>query len=893
MALFQSGNLEAAERASRELLPRLPGNPDLRHMMALVSLNLGRPDEALARIDALASELPGDMYVHNTRGAILQSLGRIEDSVVAYRRAHELDPAYLDSAGNLAMALHLAGRAQEAFQFCRDIAARSPRFLPVQMVGGYSGLAIGRLPEAQSFFAQALDLAPGNAEALQGRGMVLRRLGRHAEAVRELEAAEAAAPGNLEWRVEYAAALVDAGNPARAEAVCHAILEGAPGHPGATAMLGTLHHNSGRFEDALRAYDAAIEGRPRDAAVHTNRGVALLALKRASDAESALRTAAGIDPGYAPAWHNLGCALLEQGRHEACESAERKALAIDPGFGDATINLALTLNETGRAAEAEPLLRALLKREPSRVEALVNLAGSLTNLQRHEQAGETLLEVVRLSPGDANAHGLAGNLFAQIGRHDQSVALYDAAIGLAPDQVHWQVLRALAMPAIPNSMAEIVALREDMARRIAGLSAGATRLVDPERHIGATGFYLAYHGADNVALQRAIAAMYLKLQPTLGWINPQALPQDRAGRRLRVGFLSAFLQSHTIGKLYRGLVREIDRSRFEVVVFHTDARQDAIVAEIDDAADAVVVLPRRLEEARLAIAEARLDILFYPDIGMSPFCYFLALARLAPVQVTSWGHPDTTGLPNIDHYISAEAIEPEGAAPRYSEKLERLTRLPACYKRPQRAAALAIRERYQLPPGAKVYACPQSLFKFHPDFDRTLGALLAADPNARLVLVAGMHTAWCADLLARFRRAFPDQVDRVHTVHSMPENEFHELLLDADAVLDPSHFGGGNSTYEAFGLGVPVVTMPGPFMRGRVTLGCYRQMGFEDLVAAGPEEYVALAVRLANDTAFRSDMRAKVRERSAALFDDAGAVRELEALFERTYDEALARARPA
>jgi predicted O-linked N-acetylglucosamine transferase (SPINDLY family) len=551
--------------------------------------------------------------------------------------------------------------------------------------------------------------------------------------------------------------------------------------------------------------------------------------------------------------------------------------------------MAEALNEAQRPAEAEPVLREVLRREPAQFDALLALSTSLKLQQRYDEAWQTLLEAARISPQDARAPGLAGQLFAQIGRHAQSVALLNAAIRLAPGEARWQVLRALALPAIPSSVEEIARLREDMARRIAELGASSLALADPELHIDVTGFFLAYHGEGNLEMQRAIAAMYLRLQPTLGWVSPHAVARDRGGRRLRVGFLSEFLRLHTIGKLYRGHIVQLDRKRFEVVVFHTDSRSDPVVEEIDGAADQVIVLPRRLEAARQAVAEARLDVLFYPDVGMSPFTYFLAMARLAPVQATSYGHPDTTGLPNMDYFISAAAIEPEGAEAEYSERLERFARMPVCYRRPRRGAPVSLRERYRLPPDAKMYACPQTLFKFHPEFDRTLGALLEADPKAHLVLIASVYTAWCADLAARLQRAIPGLLERVHYVPTMPEAEFFELLLDADAVLDPSHFGGGNSSYEAFGLGVPVVTLPGPFMRGRVTLGCYRQMGFEDLVASSPEQYVALAVRLANDAVFREEMRARVRERSGVLFDDLGAVRELEAFFERSHDQALAR----
>jgi predicted O-linked N-acetylglucosamine transferase (SPINDLY family) len=125
-------------------------------------------------------------------------------------------------------------------------------------------------------------------------------------------------------------------------------------------------------------------------------------------------------------------------------------------------------------------------------------------------------------------------------------------------------------------------------------------------------------------------------------------------------------------------------------------------------------------------------------------------------------------------------------------------------------------------------------------------------------------------------------------VEYLPQHEFLELLSVADAVLDPPGFGGGNSSYEALGIGVPVVTMPGAFMRGRVTLGCYRQMGFEELIAGSAEQYVEIAVRLASDAGFRERCRARIMEGAHRLFEDATAVRELEAFFEKAVDDAAA-----
>ena len=47
----------------------------------------------------------------------------------------------------------------------------------------------------------------------------------------------------------------------------------------------------------------------------------------------------------------------------------------------------------------------------------------------------------------------------------------------------------------------------------------------------------------------------------------------------------------------------------------------------------------------------------------------LASMRLAPIQLCSFGHPETSGLRTIDYYISSELLETTESQSFYSEKL--------------------------------------------------------------------------------------------------------------------------------------------------------------------------------------------------------------------------------
>jgi predicted O-linked N-acetylglucosamine transferase (SPINDLY family) len=172
--------------------------------------------------------------------------------------------------------------------------------------------------------------------------------------------------------------------------------------------------------------------------------------------------------------------------------------------------------------------------------------------------------------------------------------------------------------------------------------------------------------------------------------------------------------------------------------------------------------------------------------------------------------------------------------------------------------------------------CPQSLFKFHPDFDRVLAEILRRDPAGRLVLVQGAHRHIDDQLIARLTAAAPEIAARIVVLPGLNRADFVALLAASDVMLDPLHYSGGNTSLEAFAVGTPIVTWPGAFMRARHTFGFYALMGLDDCVARDPDHYVALAVRLGTDPAWRAAVSGRILAANSVLFDNVATVRALE-----------------
>jgi predicted O-linked N-acetylglucosamine transferase (SPINDLY family) len=341
------------------------------------------------------------------------------------------------------------------------------------------------------------------------------------------------------------------------------------------------------------------------------------------------------------------------------------------------------------------------------------------------------------------------------------------------------------------------------------------------------------------------------------------------------------------------LIEELDRDRFEAIAICVkpgpdDATSQRIRAradrwiELDGAVDGA----GSLDEARRRLEELQLDVLFYQDIGMEPFTYFLAFSRLAPVQCVSFGHPNTAGIPEIDYFVSNDEYETEESPGHYSERLFLLRNLPtlAYYYRPARPLAPLDRSEIGLPGDATLYLCPQTLFKLHPDQDRLFAGILGRDPRAHLVLIAGAISQWTRELKARMRSAMPELMERVSFLPLMSHARFLRLLAAGDVMLDPVHFNGQNSSLEAFAVDLPIVTLPGRFQRGRHTLAMYRAMGIDDGVARDEADYIDLAVALGTDPARRARVRERIHAASPVLYENRRVIRE----FERFFTEATA-----
>jgi predicted O-linked N-acetylglucosamine transferase (SPINDLY family) len=607
--------------------------------------------------------------------------------------------------------------------------------------------------------------------------------------------------------------------------------------------------------------------------------IALHQQGRLDAAEPIYRQVLAVAPNHAGAWQHLGVIALQRGDAATAIEHITRGIRLDPAKPSYYSNLGAAYRLLGRFSDAEAVLRQALSLAPHFAKAQSNLGMVLAAQDRADMALGHYREALRLNPQDGETARAFCTALGEVGLVDEALAVYGQICRQSADP-QTRLAYATLLPLVYRSTADMSAWRQRLIAEVERLVAeGLT--IDITDVPAVPLFSLAHQGFNDREVQRNLARLHRApagpaLEPT-----PRQAGFDP---RIRVGFLSAYFNSHTIGKLVRGLIANLSRDEFRVVVLSLGPQSDDEVARfIREHADEHLLLPMHLPRARQGVAGARLDILFFCELGMDPTTYTLAYSRLAPVQCVTWGHPSTTGMETMDYFVSSDAMETAAAQEHYTEKLVRLKSLTFHYYRPQPSLPPQGRDDFGLPAG-HLYVCPQSIYKFHPEFDPILAEILRRDPRGQLILIRWAYPQADDLLRQRFATSMPDVLERIHFIRRLQQPEFLNLLAVSDVLLDPIHFGGGWTGCEGIALGTPIVTMPGQFLRGRITPAMYRRIGVLDCIAENPQEYVEIAVRLGTGPEHRRRIRDKILANNHRLFESPDAVEEMQAFFREAVD---------
>jgi protein O-GlcNAc transferase len=693
-------------------------------------------------------------------------------------------------------------------------------------------------------------------------------------------------PGTTTDR-QFAAALEHhkAGRLADAERLYRQVCAADPRHAAALHRLGVVAHQLGR-PDAVTLLQRATALQPNVAEIHNDLGIVLAAQRQFAQAAASFMRAVTLKPDYAEAHCNRGLALGNLRRFAEASESFARALAVDPSLALAHAARGAALRELGRTADAVVHYRRAAALTPNFPGAHNNLANALMELGQPEEAVTHFDHAIALAPDFAPAHYNRGIALRGLSRIAEAGASFKRALAIKPDFLQAQLAACMArLPILYTDEAEIARCRADYESSLRALRDAVEQMPSPGELADAIGahqpFYLAYQGMNDRDLQAIYGVIVCRVMAARYGPARMAAP-PAPGEPIRVGIVSGFFRRHSNWKIpIKGWLGQLDRRRFRLFGYSTANEADAETETAAALCERFVRGPLSLDAWRDAILADAPHVMLYPEVGMDRVAAQLAAQRLAPVQCNAWGHPDTSGFPTLDYYLSSDLMEPPDGAQHYTEQLVRLPNLSIYYEPADAAPERLDRAELGLRPGATVFWCAQSLPKYLPQFDQVLPRIAREVPDCQFTFIRFASGAQITALFEeRLERAFAAfglrAADHCVFLPRLEQHKFAAAIGACDAVLDSIGWSGCNSILESLAHDLPIVTLTGALMRGRHATAILTMMDVPETVTTSLDGYVAAAVRIARDGAWRSTLRAKIGRNKHRLYRDRDCIAALE-----------------
>lgn len=574
--------------------------------------------------------------------------------------------------------------------------------------------------------------------------------------------------------------------------------------------------------------------------------------------------------------------LLERGLHTQARPLAQKLAQQHPADPAVAALASLTHYHLAELPQAIYHAQRLALLAPDSAGALTTLADLYIAERRTDEALESLRAAGRLTPADPSIPLRAARALADAGRYCAALAHTDAALALGPATPPLQSLRATCLLNLGRVDESVALLRAAIA-------------ADPLNAEIASQLALALNylpDATPTEVREAHVA-YARLldSAALPPLTPAPLT-PRASGRPRVGIISPDLRTHSVAFFLLPWLRRRDRSAMDLYAYYTNRHADGLTSTIRSLCTQWRDMGNRSDDSiARTIAADSLDLLV--DLSGHTAGHSLGALHRRPArrQATYLGYPNTTGLRQVDFRLVDSITDPPGESDTLcAESLVRLAPCFLCFEPPADAPPVS-------PPpglgGAVTFGSFNAAPKINDRVLRAWASLLARVPGSKLLLKAVHYSEPQArDLLrARFAHAGGDPASLEVAPPTRSQAEHLALYARVDVALDPFPYHGTTTTLEALWMGVPVVTLAGRVHASRVGVSLLSAAGLADLVATGPESYIALAASLAADTARLDSLRRSLRPALAS--GPPCDARAFAALFDATLVEIMRHSTPA
>jgi len=704
-----------------------------------------------------------------------------------------------------------------------------------------------RLEEAVNLLAEGRAHFPKFAALAANHAVALRKLDRQDEAGEALKTACELEPNNSQILFNFANWFFDQGLFDEAELRYREALRVQPELGPAALRLARIIARRGDWKKALPHFITALRNLPQ------NKQCLELFIKFINEQCPVEGRLQRMRQAGDQALQNgllqtaIGVSEYSDGNFDEAEKRAKTALSVpNPEVHDAANLMAVLMQARGDFQEAIQILRQVLSKDPNNVSCLCNLGTVLKRAGHPDRALEVLKKAIQVDPKSVTGHANKAAVY-NVMKKPGDAEIY-ARKALELDEQNHDALVELGLALI--NQGEIDA------------SLNVTRKaleVSQKKSIAASNLLYVLNFSGTIP-DDEVAREHLEWgRKYFESVQQFELPDRKheEGRRLRIGYLSPDFKAHSVAIFLEPLMSNHDREKFHVTCYSATERSDVITPRFKELSDEWRnVMGMSEQKICELIQNDEIDILFDLAGHTSGNRLDVFARKPAPLQISWLGFPNTTGLPNMDYYITDHWCDPLGVGDeKFSEKLWRMDRLKFAAKPP-----LSYGDMTPLPAkknGFVTFGCFNNPMKYNEKVTEYWTQLINSVPNSRLLLKA---------------KLFTDQKTREHFLQRFESHgldadrlilkDFSMVMDDIDIALDPFPFNGATTTFHALWMGLPVITFKGDSHRARVASAILESVGLADqCVGETPEDAIEKARKLAYDIDALSELRNELRQR--------------------------------
>ncbi|MCT7948847.1 tetratricopeptide repeat protein [Ancylothrix sp. C2] len=694
-------------------------------------------------------------------------------------------------------------------------------------------------------------------------------------------------------------------------------------HPDIHYNMGLVFEKLNDIQHAIYAYLRGISLNPKLIQAYNNLGNIYYSFGHIDDAENLFRKAIEANSDHFGSYLNLGNVLMERKEIEQAIETYKKALKLKPRDPDILFNIGFAFETKQEQSQAslyyayaaycrgeyqEAITQFKKFKETSAktpdADSYVFMGMSYFHSKEFESAVEIYKEGLNFYPKDDRLHFWHCLSLQRMGYTKECIKVAGEGLAQLPKALSLGILNKLTLPILYETAQEIDQYRQQFTEGLNEIIQ-QTPLNTPEEKTTAlngvgniTNFYLQYQCRNDLELQKQYGEFVHKIMATNypNWVKPLPMPPLSSSGKIRIGYVSAHFQFHTVSKYTIGWLKNHNPNEFEIYCYYIGRQKDFMTLQFQIHSYKYHHIADNFEAVCQQIINDKLHILVFPDIGMYPTLTQMAGLRLAAVQCMSWGHPITSGSPTIDYYLSSELMEPENGQQHYSEKLILLPNLGFSYTKPEFSVSEKTRADFSLREDSIVYLCCQSLFKYLPQHDWIIAEIARRVPQSQFAFLSNnkfVDEKFKKRLHQAFKQVNLDSEEYCIILPHQNWADYLKLNLISDIFLDTLDWSGGNTTLEAIACNLPVVTCPGEFMRGRHSYAILKMLGVTDTIAQNHAEYVEIAVKLGQDLEWRKNIIQRMAERHSYLYDDKVCAEALENFYRQVVHTGLVKSEAA